>query len=165
MADFEKLEEVVFKNEKVGLAMKAFEPIRVSPENADQDLILGGHGKTVPRVLVVDPVKEKVQVIEDKKIKVSSVYKAMKSVSGSFYKEKLDKLVKSHLKLLNDRDKLHNEEKVLREKEERLAEETGAKAEKDLLEIRKELEEVRTAIRDLEAKQTELWTLTPKTAA
>ena len=164
MADFEKLDEVVFKNEKIGLAMKAFEAVRISPENADTDVILGGHGKTVPRVLVVDPVKEKVRVIEDKKIKVSSLYKAMKSVSGAFYKEKLDKIVKSHLKILNERDKLHNEEKVLKEKEERLAGETGAKAEKDLAEIREELAEVKTAIEELEKEQTALWALTPKKA-
>ena len=165
MADFEKIQEIVFKNEKIGLAMKAFAAVRIAPENAEEDLILGGHGKTVPRVLVVDPVKERVKVIEEKKIKVSSVYKAMKGVAGKFYKEKLDKLVKGHLKILNERDKLHNEEKVLRENEERLADEKGAKAEKDMKKIKGELEEVRTAIKELDDKQTELWTLTPKKAA
>ena len=162
MADFEKLEEIVFKNEKVGLAMKAFDAVRVAPENADEDLILQGKGKTVPRILVVDPIKEKIKVIEEKKIKVSSLYKAMKSVAGKFYKEKLDKVVKDHLKMLNERDKLHNEEKVLEEKKGRLADETGKKAEKDLEKLQKELDEIKTAIKELEEKQKTHWELTPK---
>ena len=36
MVDFDKLEEVVFKNEKIGLAMKAFRAVRISPEDADR---------------------------------------------------------------------------------------------------------------------------------
>lgn len=165
MSDFENLQDVVFKNEKVGLAMKAFEAVRVSPANADEDLILAGHGKTIPRILVVDPAKERVKVIEENKIKVSTLYKAMKSVAGKFYKEKLDKLVKSHLKMLNERDKLHNEEKVLREKQERIADESGHKAEKDRAEIEAELEEVHTAIKELETKWKDHWKLTPRSAA
>ena len=162
MADFEKIQKIVFENEKIGLAMKAFDSVRVAPENADEDLILGGHGKTVPRVLVVDPLKERVKVIEEKKIKVSTLYKAMKSVAGKFYKEKLDKLVKSHLKMLNEGDKLHNEEKILKDKAERLASETGKKAEKDLEKINEELAELKTSIDELTAEQDKLWKLTPK---
>ena len=161
MVDFDKLEEVVFKNEKIGLAMKAFRAVRISPEDADSDPILAGEGKTLPRVVVIDPVKEKVKVLEEKKIKVSSLYKAMKSVAGKFYKEKLDKVVKSHLKLLNERDKLHNEEKVLKDKETRLVEK-GEKGAKDLEKIKEELEEVAEAIKECEEKWVEIWQLTPK---
>ena len=164
MADFEQIDTVVFQNEKIGLAMKAFDALRIAPENAESDPILGGHGKSVPRILVVDPAKEKVKVLEEKKIKVSGLYKLMKSTSDSFYKEKLDKIVKSHLKILTEQDQLANEVKVLKEKEERLAGETGAKAEKDIAKIKEELVELEKSLDDIAKKQTELWTLTPKSA-
>ena len=164
MSDFDKLETVVFANEKIGLAMKAFRAVRMSPEAADNDPILAERGKGEPRLLIVDPIKEKVKVLEEKKIKVSSLYKAMKSVAGKFYKEKLDKLVKSHLKMLNERDKLHNEEKVLKEKETRLAEEDSAKAKKDLEKVKEELAEIEKAIQENMDAQKELWKLTPKKA-
>lgn len=161
LADFDKLEEIVFKNEKIGLAMKAFRAVRMSPEDAEADAILAGEGKTVPRMVVVDPAKESVRVIEEKKIKVSTLYKAMKSVSDKFYKERLDTTVKAHLKILNDRDKLHNEEKILGEKENKLAED-GAKAEAKLAKVRKELEELKAEVEELASKERGLWKLTPR---
>lgn len=161
---YDKLDEVVFKNEKVGLAMKAFRAVRMSPEQADEDLLLGGHGKTVPRLLVVDPVKERIQVLEDKKIKVSTLYKAMKSAAGRYWKEKLDSVVKDHIKLLNERDKLVNEEKVLREKEGRLAEDDSPKALKDLAEVREALGDLGREMEKLNVKERDLWNLTPKDA-
>jgi len=163
LADFDKLEEIVFKNEKIGLAMKAFRAVRMSPEDAEADAILTGEGKTVPRMVVVDPVKETVKVIEERKIKVSSLYKAMKSVSDKFYEEKLDKTVKTHLKLLNDRDKLHNEEKVLLAKETKLAED-GSKAETKLEKVRKELAELKAEIEELTVEERTLWNLPPRHA-
>ena len=165
MADFEQLETVVFKNEKIGLAMKAFDALRIAPEDADSDPILGGQGKTVPRLLVVDPAKEKVKVLEESKIKVSGLYKLMKATAGSFYKEKLDKLVKDHLKFLTEQDQLSNEVKVLKEKESRLAEETGSKAQKDLEKIREEMGELEKQLAELKTKTAELWKLTPKNEA
>ena len=165
MADFEQLETVVFKNEKIGLAMKAFDALRIAPEDADSDPILGGHGKTVPRLLVVDPAKEKVKVLEENKIKVSGLYKLMKATAGSFYKEKLDKLVKSHLKMLTEQDQLSNEVKTLQDKESRLADEDSPKAKKDLEKLRKEMNEVKEELTKLMEKTVELWKLTPKKAA
>ena len=165
MADFEKIDTVVFANEKIGLAMKAFDALRIAPEDAESDPILGGHGKGVPRLLVVDPSKEKVKVLEEKKIKVSGLYKLMKSTAGSFYKEKLDKCVKSHLKMLTEQDQLANEVKTLKEKEGRLADEDSAKAKKDIEKLRKEMSEVEKELEELAKKQSELWKLTPKNTA
>jgi len=165
MADFEKIETIVFANEKIGLAMKAFDAYRISPTDADNDPILGGEGKGVPRLLVVDPAKEDVKVLEEKKIKVSSLYKLMKSAAGHFYEEKLDKCVKSHLKLLTEQDQLSNEMETLKNKESRLAEDGGKKAEKDLAKLREEMKGVEEELKQISEKQTELWKLTPKDAA
>ena len=154
----------MFANEKIGLAMKAFRAVRMSPEAADNDPILAERGKGEPRLLIVDPIKEKVKVLEENKIKVSALYSEMKKASGSFYKEKLDKCVKSHLKLLTAQDQLANEVKVLSTKESKLAED-GAKAEKKLAKVRKELEEVQKELDEIKSEQADLWKLTPKRQA
>ena len=159
MSDFENLNDIVFKNEKIGLAMKAFHAYRIDPEQADEDPILAEQGKGTPRLVVVDPLKEKCKVIEEKKIKVSGLYKAMKTVSNRFYKEKLDKLVKTHLKLLTERDQLANEVKVLNDKKTRL-EEKGE--DKKLKQLEKELAQVEEDLQKLAKDERELWKLTPK---
>ena len=164
LADYEKLSNVVFANEKIGLAMKAFRAIRISPEGADQDPILAERGKGVPRLLVVDPVKEKVKVFEENKIKVSGLYSEMKKVAGRCYKEKLDKVVKAHLKLLTKCDQVSNEVKILREKEGKLSNE-GKKGVKKLEKVRKELAGVEKELEELATEEREMWKLTPKKQA
>jgi hypothetical protein len=161
ISDFDKLETVVFANEKIGLAFKAFRAVRMSPEAAGKDPILKEEGKTEPRILIVDPVKEKVKVLEENRIKVSSLYSEMKKAARSCYKENLDKCVKTHLKMLTEQDQLANEIEVLTGKESKLAED-GAKSEKKLEKVRKELEEVRKELDEITTQQKELWNLTPK---
>ena len=159
---FDKLEEVVLKDEKVALGMRGFKTVKMHPEHAELDPLLAGKGKAVPRMLLVDPIKMKVKVLEKNKLKASGLYGAMKQVSGKVYKEKLDKVVKSHIKLLGEQDQLVNEQKVLNQKADRLAGETGKKAEKDLAEVKKEREEVTAKLAEIKKKVKELWTLTPK---
>ena len=155
---YDKIQEVVFKNEKIGLAMKAFRAVKIAPEDAENDPILSGHGKGVPRLLVIDPTKEKVKVLEEDRIKVSTLYKEMKSTSNRFYKEKIDKVVKTHLKLLTERDQLSNEVTVLQGKQER------AKNERDAEEIQEELAEVEKQLEELATQEREMWQLTPRNA-
>ncbi|MDJ0520480.1 MAG: hypothetical protein QNJ90_00240 [Planctomycetota bacterium] len=159
---FDKIEEVVLKDEKVALGMKAFKTVKMHPDDAGLDPVLKDQGKTVPRMMLVDPTKMKVTVIEAKKVKASSLYKAMKKVAGKVYKEKLDKVVKTHLKLLTEQDQLANAEKVLSEKVSRLGGEEGKKAEKELAEVKKEHTEVKAELKALAKKTADLWKLTPK---
>mgnify|MGYP001816600270 CR=1 FL=1 len=162
---FEKLQTVTFANEKLGLACKAFRTVRITPENADKDAVLGGKGKAVPRLLVVDPINEKVKVLEKGKLKASTIYSTMKSVSGKFWKEGLEKKVKSCLKLLTEQDQIVNEMKLLRDKESLLAQEDGDKAERELKKLTKEIEEVQAELERIRKEQDELWKMTPKRAA
>jgi hypothetical protein len=155
---FDKLQEVVFKNEKIGLAMKAFRAVRITPEDAERDPILKGHGEGSPRLLVVDPVKEDVEVLEESRIKVSTLFAAMKATAKRFWKESLDGLVKDHLKLLTERDQLANEVKVLADKESRMTAdgEEGPK----LAEVKAEREKVEAELTELATQERELWSLT-----
>ena len=161
---FDKLEEVVLKDEKVALGMKGFKTVKMHPDHAELDPLLAGKGKTVPRMLIVDPTKMKVKVLEKGKLKASALFSAMKQTSGKVYKEKLDKVVKSHLKLLGKQDQLVNAQKVLDQKAGRLSGESGKKVERELAELKKEREEVAAELAEIKKEQKELWTLTPKAA-
>lgn len=156
-ADSEKFETIVLADEKCALGVRAFHCFKMTPSQVDDDPILAGKGKTVPRVLLVDPIKSKVKAIETKDLKASKLFKTMKSVSAKFWKEKLDKVVKQHLKMLTEQDQLANAEKTLAEKEGRAADD-----EKKLKEIKEERKEVRAQLSDITKKQAELWKLTPK---
>jgi hypothetical protein len=158
---FDKLEEVVLKDEKIGLGMKAFRTMKMHPDNVDEDPLIAEEGKGVPRMILIEPVSMKTTVLEQKRIKTSSLYRAMKKVAGKFYKQKLDKIVKTHLKLLGEQDKLANAEKTLKEKKGRLDEGDEAKAKK----LDKELEELKVERTELLKKKAELWQLTPKKRA
>ncbi len=48
--DFDKIEQVVFKNEKIGLGMKAFKTLKITPDDATDDRLIGERGKSVPRL-------------------------------------------------------------------------------------------------------------------
>ena len=159
---FDKLGEVVLKDEKVALGMRGFKTVKMHPEHAELDPLLAGKGKAVPRMLLVDPTKMKVKVLEKNKLKASTLFSAMKQASGKVYKEKLDKVVKAHLKLLGKQDQLVNAQKVLNDKASRLSGEEGKKAEREMDEIKKEREEVAAELAEIKKQVKDLWTLTPK---
>lgn len=159
--DFEKLEEIVFKDEKVGLSVKAFRRVKIRPEKLESDPILAEEGKEVPRLLVVDPIREDVKVLEKGNLKASKFVKAMERAAKKFYEERLDKVVDEHLDILTEQDQLFNEQKVLKDKEARLQED-GKSAEKKLEKLRKEMAEVEEELKELKEKKEKLWKLTPR---
>ena len=113
-------------------------------------------------MLLIEPIKMKVTVLEKNKLKTSGLYGAMKKIAGKFWKEKLDKVVKSHLKILTEQDQLVNAEKVLADKIGRLSGEEGKSAEKELEKVKKERDEVQAQMKELDEKESALWKLTPK---
>jgi chromosome segregation ATPase len=159
--DFQKLEEIVFPNEKVGLGTKAFRAVKISPDKLEKDPILAEEGSEVPRLLVIDPIKERVKVLEKSKLKAGTFFKEMERAAKSFYEERLDKTVKEHLSLLTEQDQLVNEIKVLEGKASKLEEE-GRSGERKLEKVREELTEVRAELEEITKKQAELWKLTPR---
>ena len=129
----------------------------MTPAQVEADPLLAEEGKTTPRVLVVDPVKLKVKVLETKDLKASKLFKAMKSTSNKFWKEKLDKVVKEHMNILTEQDQLANAEKTLADKAARVADD-----EKKLEEVKEERAEIAKQLEELAKRQVELWKLTPK---
>lgn len=159
--DFDKIEEIVLKDEKVALGMKAFRTLKMHPDDVSADPLLKDHGKGVPRMIFLEPNKMKFQVLEPKKIKSSALYKAMKKTAKGFWKESLEKVVKSHLKLMTEQDKLANEIKTLADKKDRLDEDDDQKAKA----IAEEIEEVEGQRAELRTKKVDLWKLTPRKVA
>ncbi len=159
---FDKLEKVILKDEKVALGMKAFRTVKMHPDNAALDPVLEGKGKDLPRMLLVDPTNMKVTVVEKGKLKASGLYSAMKKVTAKVYKEKLDAVVKTHIKLLTEQDQLANAAKVLNDKKTRLDGESSKKAEKELKKLTSEIEKVTADQNEITKKQKDLWKLTPK---
>lgn len=161
---FDKLEEVVLKDEKVALGMKGFKTVKMHPDHVAASPLLKGEGKAVPRMLVIEPTKMRVQVLEKGKLKASSLYSAMKKASSKVYKEKLAKVVDAHLKLLTEQDQLANAAKVLDGKAQRLADEDGKRAEKEREELKTEREELSKKLAELKKEMQAIWKLTPKSA-
>lgn len=159
---FDKLEEVTLKDEKVALGMKAFRRIKMHPDDVAADPVLQGEGKDVPRMLLVEPESLKITVLEGSRLKTSKLFSSMKSVAGKVFKEKLDKVVDEHIKLLTEQDQVVNAQKVVNDKLTRLRSEGGK--DKDIAELEEEAKTLNEELGEFRRKQQELWTLTPKKA-
>jgi len=149
----------VLKDEKVARGMKAFRCVKMHPDHADVDPVTAGKGKEVPRMLVIEPTKMKVAVLEKGKLKASSLFKAMQKASGKVYKEKLKTVVSAHLKILTEQDQLQNAIKTLNAK---IAREDDDKKQ---AKAKEEMEELKTELATLTETQKTLWKLTPKKSA
>jgi hypothetical protein len=160
--EYDKLEQVVLKHEKVALGMKAFRTVKMTPTEVAEDPLLAGKGTEVPRILLVEPAGKKVTVVEKSKLSAGGLFSAMEAVAGKHWSEKLDKVVKEHLSLLTKQDQVSNEEKVLCDKETRLKEEEPAKVKKDLEKLAADREALQKEKAEITAKQRDLWKLTPK---
>jgi hypothetical protein len=143
-------------NEKIALASQAFYMVRMTTEEAEADSSVSEHGSGV-RVLVINPSTEKVKIVKESQIKTKKVYGAMKSVANKFYNQKIDKIVKSHQKILLKQDNLYNQEVQLAKKLEN--EDNKSKREK----IESERKEIAAELKDLASETNKMWALTART--
>lgn len=153
----EVFENQVLKIEKVALSTKAFRCVRMTPDQIEADALLKDEGKTVPRVLLIEPVKMKIAVVETKDMKAGKLAKAMDKTSGKFWKERLKTVIGSHLKMLTKQDQLSNALKTLAAKEARYKDD-----EAKLKKVTAEIKEINEELTELKKAQVELWKLTPK---
>ena len=153
----EAFEKNVLKIEKVALSTKAFRCVRMTPDQVDEDELLKDQGKTMPRVLLIEPVKMKIAVVETKDMKAGKLAKAMEKTAGKFWKERLKTVIGKHLKMLTKQDQLSNALKTLSAKEARYKDD-----EAKLKKVTKEIKETNEELAELKKAQVELWKLTPK---
>ena len=151
------LEAKVLVDEKVALGARAFRTVRMTPDNADPEELLKGHGSKTPRLILMDPTHDKVVVLEGKsKLSAKKLYASMRKVADKFYAAKLDRTVKKSLKVLAEVDKLAPKEWSLKQKKDELAEDAP---ESKVQKLRDELAEIATKKSELMAAESKLWEL------
>ena len=155
----DELEAFVLSDEKVALAFRAFRTVKMTSEAADKEPLLKKSGKAVPRLVLLDIAREKKTYMQNKQLKAKKVYAALRKTSDRFYNEKLDKIVKKHVKILGKLDKLAREEVDLIDKKEKKAEDTESSKYKKLS---KELDELREEQEELRKEASDLWDLTAR---
>jgi len=136
--------------------MRAFEALRITAERAEADPLLKEHTTTVPCVLILDPVRERIVALGKSRIKVSRLWKEMKRAARSAWVEPLARSVRAHLKLLVERDRLHDARCVLSDRVSR-EEDPKKRAAAEL-----ERQAVDVELGKLRDEERALWKLTPK---
>jgi hypothetical protein len=161
---YDTIGEVIFKNEKVALGMKAFKRLKMTDIEAERDAILCNHGSVAPRFVVMDPNSNTVEVVEKKgrsKLTSSTLFLAMGKIAKKSYTDHFDNTVKASMKVLGDLDKLVDERDTLKGKLDRALED-GAKSEKLALKLDEELKACIAKLDALKTQQAQLWALTPR---
>ncbi|MHC4550201.1 MAG: hypothetical protein ACYTEZ_15635 [Planctomycetota bacterium] len=115
-----KLEQIVFKNEKLGVGAKFFDTIKVSAGDALQDRILKEHGRFTPRLLFLGRDYTVHAVLRKSQLTPGRILRAMKSVVRKEYVNSFDQMVKGYIKLLNELDRLEGRKTQLADMRARL---------------------------------------------
>ena len=154
--ELDRLEAETFGEEKVALGTRAFDCVRISPEDAERESLLKDSGKAIPRVVVLDPIRKTRKVLEkNNQLGPRPVYSAMKKIAAKFFENgKIDSLVRKNQKILAKLDKLGPEEFKLREDLDE-AEEDGKR--RKVEKIEKKLAKIADAKQKLLDEQTGLW--------
>jgi hypothetical protein len=115
-----KLEQVVFKNEKLAVGSKFFDTIKISAGDALQDRILKEKTR-VPRMVFLRRDYSVHAVLQQRQLSPSRILRAMKSLVKKEYVNNFDKMVKDYIKLLNELDRLEGRRTLLADTRNRLA--------------------------------------------
>jgi hypothetical protein len=119
--DVRKLEDVCFKDERVGIGAKFFRCIKISEADAMQDRLLKEAGKKSPRLLFVQRDYKVLKVLEDKSLSASKINKAMAKLAKAEYKTSYSSMLSKYAKLLNELDRLDDIRTTIAADEKRYA--------------------------------------------
>lgn len=157
-----KLKSAVFVNEKLGIAAKFFDTIKVSRRDALEDPILSDYAFVTPRVLLLKRDYTVHAALRGKQITASKLLKAMKSLVRAEYVNDFDKMLRGYAKVLDELDLLASKKAAIDETRKRLEDKpNGAKARK----LEREEEAYDDAMEDLEEREEKLLELRRKDAA
>jgi hypothetical protein len=160
--DFDKVESVILKDERVALGSRAFTCVRMSPDNASEDPIISKAGKETPRFVLVSADFKTATPIEKNKLSGAALWDGMKATAAKQYKKTLESAVKDMRDVLMDLDKLYGERKTLSDKLARL-EEKGEKASPaEKKEIAAKLAAIDERQAEVNERQKTLWELETK---
>ena len=151
-----KLEDVVFKDERVCIGAKFFKCVKVTEGDALQDRILREAGKGAPRVVLMNCDYSVSSTLEGRSISASRLGKAMKKAVKKDYTNDYDKLLKSYAKLLNEFDRLEATRTKIADTEKRLRDKPSASKSRKLERMRKEYEKDQADWKERETKLLDL---------
>jgi hypothetical protein len=156
---FDKIEKVVFTEDKILIGSRAFACIRMTPEQAAKDKLLADAGKETPRIVFVTVDYKDTLVIEGSKLSVGGLWSAMQAQYKKAYEGNLETMAKAMIKVLLEFDKVGGARKVQEEKELRESKPTDAdkaewaKTKKELDERQEKAEKDRDALLKFEKKK------------
>ena len=136
-----KLEEVVFKGEKLSIGTKFFDCYKISEADALEDRMLVEAGKDAPRIIFMARDYEVTAVLQKSQLSAGKISKAMKDLVRKEYKDNFDKMCSGYAKLLNELDRLEGKKAQIADKRARLREKPNASKDKKLAREEKQLEE------------------------
>jgi hypothetical protein len=136
-----KLEDVVFRNEQLGIGAKFFRCIKISPNHAMQDRLLKDAGRYTPRIIFLKRDYTVSAVMQKTKLSAGKMLKAMKLIVKAEYVNKFDKMVRGYGKLLNERDRLESKKSQLADARARLQDKPSASKAKKLARDEREWQE------------------------
>jgi hypothetical protein len=139
-----KLEQVVFKDERVAIGSKFFDTIKVSAGDAAEDRILKTK-KRVPRMVFLKRDYTVDSVLQQRQLTAGKILKAMKSLVKKEYVNSFDKMLKGYTKLLNELDRLEGRKTQLADMRNRLAGKRNPSKEKKLARMEAEYKADRDA--------------------
>lgn len=155
---FDQVEKVILEDDRVRLGCRAFDAIKMTPEDVKADPMLGEKaGKEVPRFIFVTADMKTTKVLEGSQLKLGETWSTMKATANKHYKQDLDKVIKDLKSVLVEYDKIGKALSVLEEKEKRAADKGLSASDKKEIEAeRAELDARQKKADELKAKVTEL---------
>jgi len=150
--EMRKLEDVVFKNEKVGVGAKFFRCVKVSEVDASEDRILKAAGRGTPRMVFLRRDYTVHSVLDASKMSAGNLLKVMKALSTQTYENDFDTMLKEYAKLLNELDRLDSVRKNVEAAKERLVGKTDPAKVKKLDRDQKEYDDAMNAWTENEKK-------------
>ncbi len=146
-------DEEVFGDEKVSLGSRAFRRLWMTPEDAAKEPLLANTTEHLPRLVILDIARDASVVVHGKGLKAKRFYGQLKKASDRFYRERLDGIVRKHLKMLGTYDKLAQRESAI---QERL---TRTKDLRKVHDLEDDLDGLRDERQELDRKVEDLWDL------
>ena len=115
-----KLERVVFVNEKVAIAARFFEAIKISSHDALDDRILTGYGLVTPHIIFLKRDYTVHATLSRRQITASKLLKTMRSLVRVEYVTDFNKMIRGYARLLDELDLLEAKRKDLAKQGKRL---------------------------------------------
>jgi hypothetical protein len=151
-----KLESVVFKNERVAIAAKFFETLKITRRHALNDRLLASHADPTPQIVFLRRDYTEHTALQGKQISASKLLKAMEALVREEYVNDFDAMLRAYAKLLDELDRLESKRETLERQRRRLEDQPNAARQRKLEREEKAHEAAMDAWTEKEEKLLEL---------